>query len=358
MAGITENKACVCDAVDFGVTKYGEAAHLWTIAGKGGLEMAVTDYGGRVSRLRVPDGEENLVDVTVGFDDVSGWENTDRYFGAIIGRVCNRIAEGRFALDGKEYELYCNDSKHNASLHGGKRGWDSYVWDAKPFLDGEDAGIIFSKVFQDGEEGYPGNMNVSVKYTITADNTWRIEYDAVTDKATPINMTQHVYFNLDGSGTILGHEMKIHASRYLPVNANLAPVGSPAPVDGTPFDFREFNVIGTRIDDSDEILRHGPGYDHNWCLDGDGMRNVAELRGKNLAMEVWTDQIGMQFYAGNFIRDEWTMKDGIPMKRRGWLALETQHYPNTPNRPDFPGITLNPGERYRTATEYRFKLRR
>lgn len=346
----------------YGVTKYGENAKLYTIKGKGGLVMDVTDYGGKVVRLMVPDRDGELVDVTIGFDDPSGWENTDPYFGAIIGRYGNRIADGKFILDGKAYEVPVSDKDHNAALHGGTRGWDAYVWDAKPFVtvkDGEgyDVGIIFEKIFPDGEMGFPGCVSVKVTYTVTPDNVWRIDYEAATDHATPINLTQHVYFNMNGWGRILNQELMIDADKYLAVDKNLAPVGDPRPVAGTPFDFRTFRQIGERIDDPDEVLQYGPGYDHNWCLNGEGFRKVAELRGEKRAVEVWTDQPGLQFYAGNFIKNEWRMKGGKEMLHRGWLALETQHYPNSPNRPDFPSTILRPGDLYRTSTEYRFTTR-
>ena len=192
-------------------------------------------------------------------------------------------------------------------------------------------------------------------YTITPENVWRIEYEATTDAATPLNLTQHVYFNMNGEGTILDQELNIDADKYLAVDKNLAPVDVPRSVARTPFDFRAFRKVGESIDDPDEVLQFGPGYDHNWCLNGNGFRKAAELRGEKRAVEVWTDQPGLQFYAGNFIKDSWTMKGGRPMVRRGWLALETQHYPNSPNRPDFPSTILRPGETYRTKTEYRFK---
>ena len=342
---------------DFGTTKYGEKARLYTLEGKGGLRMEVSDYGGKVNRLWVPDAKGELVDVTIGFDSPAGWESTDPYFGSIIGRFGNRIADGWFALDGKTYTLAKNDADHHANLHGGTRGWDAYVWDAKPFADGDDVGIVFTRVSPDGEEGFPGTVTAKVTYTITPENVWRIAYEATTDRTTPLNLTQHVYFNMNGSDTILDQELQIAASKYSPVNADLAPVGPAASVDGTPFDFRAFHVIGERIDNPDRVLQYGPGYDHNWVLDGEGFRKVAELRGQARAVEVWTDQIGLQFYAGNFIKPEWTMKDGRPMKRRSHLALETQHFPNTPNRPDFPTVNLKPGETYRTVTEYRFKTR-
>ncbi len=345
------------DGVPFGTTKYGEKAKLYTLNGAGGLVLQVTDDGGKVVRLMVPDAKGELVDVTVGFDSPAGWEQTDPYFGAIIGRYGNRISDGKFKLDGKDYTIPANDKDHSAALHGGARGWDAYVWDAKTFAcpETKNVGIVFTKEFPAGEQGFPGNVKAKVVYTVTPENVWRIDYEATTDAATPINLTQHVYFNMNGKGKILDQELMIDADTFLPVDKNLAPVGAPKSVAGTPFDFRQFHKIGERIDDPDQVLQYGPGYDHNWCLNGTGFRKAAEFRGEKRAVEVWTDQPGLQFYAGNFIRDEWKMKDGKPMTRRGWLALETQHYPNTPNRPDFPTTTVRPGETYKTTTEYRFK---
>ncbi len=343
---------------DFGTTKYGEKAKLYTLGYEGGIRLDVTDDGGKVVNLMVPDKDGKLVDVTIGFDDPSGWETTDAYFGAIIGRFGNRIADGTFELDGKTYSIARNDKDHNAALHGGTRGWDAYVWQAKPFVSAEGKGIVFTRTSPDGEEGFPGAVEAKVTYTVTKDNVWRIAYEATADKATPLNLTQHVYFNMNGEGTILDQELQIDADAYLAVDKNLKPVeGGAKSVAGTPFDFRQFTKIGARIDDPDAVLQYGPGYDHNWCLNGSGFRKVATFRGDAREVEVWTDQIGLQFYAGNFIKNEWKMKGGKPMVRRGWLALETQHYPNTPNRPDFPSVTLKPGETYKTVTEYRFKAR-
>ena len=356
VAAVTVLVGCsTVGCADFGTTKYGEKASLYTLTGKGGLKMEVSDYGGRVNRLWVPDEKGELVDVTIGFDSPAGWESTDSYFGAIIGRFGNRIADGAFTLDGKSYALAKNDADHHACLHGGMRGWDGYVWAARPFEKGDDVGIVFTRTSKDGEEGFPGNVEARVTYTITLQNVWRIEYEATTDRPTPLNLTQHVYFNLDGKGSILDQDLMIAASKFSPVDADLKPDGPAKDVAGTPFDFRTFHRIGERIDAPDRVLQYGPGYDHNWVLDGSGFRKVAEMRGKSRRMEVWTDQIGLQFYAGNFIRESWTMKDGRPMKRHSYLALETQHFPNSPNRPDFPSTILKPGETYRTVTEYRFK---
>ena len=340
---------------DFGTTKYGEKAHLYTLRGKGGLTMEVTDYGGRVNRLLVPDADGKLTDVTIGFSSPAGWDTIDPYYGAIIGRFGNRIANGVFTLDGKTYKLELSDPDHHACLHGGKRGFHGYVWDAKPFEKGDDVGIVFSRVSPDGEDGFPGTVDVKVTYTITPENVWRIEYNATTDAATPFNMTQHCYFNLDADDTILDEELQLVASRYSPVNADLAPVGPAAPVEGTPFDFREFHAVGERINDPDTVLQYGPGYDHNWVVDGEGFRRAATLRGRTHSLEVWSDQPCIQFYAGNFIPNGGAINNGRELHHRGFLALETQHYPDSPNRPDFPSTILRPGETYKTVTEYRFK---
>lgn len=340
---------------EFGKTARGEEARLYELTGRGGLRMDVTDFGGRVCGLWVPDAAGRMRDVTVGFDSPSGWETTDRYFGAIVGRVCNRISGGRFTLDGKAYDIPRNDAARDAALHGGPCGWDAHVWDAEPFVSGDDVGIAFSRRFPDGEQGFPGTVDAKVTYTLTPDNVWRIEYEATTDAPTPINLTQHTYFNLDGSPDVLGHELRINADAFIPVDRNLSPLpGEPRSVVGTPFDFRTFRRIGERIDDSAPNLQFDPGYNHNWCLNGTGFRKAAELRGTGLSMEVWTDRPGLQLYTGNFIEDGWAMKDGRKLSRRCYLALEAQAYPDSPNRPDYPSVTIRPGEIYRAKTEYRF----
>ena len=345
-------------SLPFGVTKFGEKATVYLLRGKGGLMMEVTDYGGRVSRLLVPDAKGALADVTIGFDSPKAWEDTDPFFGTIIGRYGNRIWQGRFTLDGKDYQLDCNDVTRDCHLHGGTRGWYTYVWKAEPFARGDDVGIVFTKRFPDGEQGFPGNVDAKVTYTITPDNTWRIEYEATTDRPTPMNLTHHVYFNMNGTGDVYDQELQIDADSYISVDEKLNPLpGAPKPVAGTPFDFRTFRKIGERINDPDRDLRIDPGYDHNFCLNGTGFRKVAEMRGDLRRMEVWTDQPGVQFYSGNLTNPQWTMKDGLRMMPRSHIALETQHYPNTPNRPDYPQATLRPGETYRTVTEYRFRAR-
>jgi len=351
----TCSRRAATDTQPFGTTQLGEQSRLYTLKGKGGLTLVVSDYGGRVVRMLVPDAEGKVEDLTVGFDQPTDYSSTDIYFGPIIGRVGNRIANGKFTLDGKDYKVGCNNAPRHAALHGGPCGWSEYVWDVERFTSGDDVGIVFTRTFPDGENGFPGNVKAKVVYTVTADNTWRIDYEATTDQRTPINLTHHAFFNLDNSDTILDQELMIDADKYLMVDADLKPIGAPRSVEGTPFDFRQFHAIGERIDDPDRSLQHGPGYDHNWCLNGSGFRKVAEMRGKSRRMEIWTDQIGLQFYSGNFINSAWKMKDGRPLHYRSYVALEPQHYPNSVNRPDFPSTVLDPGETYRTTTEYRFR---
>ena len=329
---------------NFGTTKAGESAHVWTLAGKGGLVLRVTDYGCALVGAYVPDGEGDLVDVVAGFDSAEELDAAPAFFGAVVGRYANRIAKGRFSLDGKEYALEINDPEHHAVCHSGSRAWHAVVWDAEPFERENSTGIVFSKTFPDGECGFPGRVKAKVVYTVSADNTWRIEYEAESDKATPMNPTNHAYWNLDGEGTTAGHELQIAAGNYLAVDDDLIPAGGPVGVEGSEFDFRRSRPIGENA-----------GYDHNWCLDGEGFRKVATLRGKRIAMEIWTDQPGLQFYAGGTINTAWRMSRGRPLTRNGYVALETQHWPDSPNRPDFASTILRPGETFRSATEYRFR---
>ena len=260
------------EVTDFGVTKYGEKAKKYILKGAGGVILEVSDYGGKVVRLFTPDRDGEMKDVVVGFDDPSGWDNGDPYWGCIIGRYGNRIAAGKFTLNGVDYQLPALNNAPGGigcNLHGGARGWDAYVWDAEPFLDGDDVGVVFKRVSQDGEEGFPGEVKVCVKYTLTKDNVWRVDYEAIPNKDTPINMTQHVYFNFKGEsgGTIEDHIMTIAASKVTPTDAGQIPTGEIADVEGTAFDFRAGMRIGERINEADPQLEIGKGYDHNWVLD-------------------------------------------------------------------------------------------
>lgn len=346
----------------FGTTRGGEAASLYTIEGAGGLKMDVTDWGGRVVRLFVPDAAGNLKDVTVGFDSPDGYYSTDRYWSAIIGRVGNRIAGGKFSLDGKDYSLALNNfpAGIGCHLHGGERGWDDYVWDAEPFDSAAGAGIVFTRTSPDGEEGYPGTVKVKVVYTLTPENVWRVDYEAVTDKATPVNMTQHVYFNFKGEagGTICDHTLQIESDVFTPYGPDQIPTGELRAVAGTPFDFREPRLIGERIDADCDQIRYGKGYDHNWVLRSQSgeLARAAVLSGPGGArkVEVWTTEPALQVYTANWCRNGWKAKDGDVLCERCSIALETQHFPDSVNRANFPSTILRPGETYRSTTEFRF----
>lgn len=342
----------------FGKTKDGELVHQYTLTGAGGVVMDVIDYGGKVVRLYTPDRNGINTDITLGFNDVAGYETFDPYFGSLIGRYGNRIANGKFVLDGTGYTLSTNS--HGHSLHGGARGFNAYVWHSEPLSEGKSVGIRFTMTSPDGDQGYPGKLEVAVCYWLTPDNVWRIEYEAVTDKATPVNLTQHVFFNFKGEaeGTILDHELTLFADKMTPVMEGLIPTGQIVPVKGTPFDFTMPWEIGARINADNEQLRFGGGYDHNFILNSQTGRlaPAAALyeRTTGRYMEVWTTEPAIQLYCGNFMTDTMPGKRGRPLCRCGGLALETQHAPDSPNQPGFLSTILRPGAVYKTITEYRF----
>lgn len=348
---------------DFGKTKYGENAKKYTLRGAGGVVLEVSDYGGKVVRLFTPDRDGNMKDVVVGFDDPSGWDNGDPYWGCIIGRVANRIGAGKCKIAGKDYEFALNNFPNGigCSLHGGKRGWDAYVWDAKPFVEGDDVGVVFSRVSPEGEENYPGTVIVKVTYTLTKDNVWRVDYEAQSDADTPINMTQHVYFNFKGEsgGTIEDHIMTIAASNVTPTDPGQIPTGELAKVDGTPFDFRKGMRIGERINEPDEQLEIGKGYDHNWVLDkgetfGFAGSVMCPLNGRKV--DVWTSEPCLQVYTANWANYDQKAKGGEHLSFRCGVALETQHAPDSVNKPQFPSIILKAGDMFRSTTEFRFGI--
>ena len=350
----------------FGKTRDGKLVHLYTLTGAGGVVMEVIDYGGKVVRLYTPDRTGAKADITLGFNDVAGYEEQEKYFGSLIGRYGNRIADGTFTLDGKRYTLPLNNKPGGlpCSLHGGDKGFDATVWESEPLSEGRTVGVKFTMSSPDGDQGYPGKLDVTVCYWLTPGNVWRIEYEAVTDKATPVNLTQHVYFNFKGEaeGTILDHELTLFADHMTPVNKGLIPTGLIAPVKGTPFDFTTPWEIGARIKADNEQLRFGGGYDHNWVLNNQSGRlaPAAAVFEKTTGryMEVWTTEPGIQFYCGNFLTDKVPSKRaGKNLCHRGGLALETQHYPDSPNHPDFPSTILRPGAVYKTVTEYRFGVK-
>jgi aldose 1-epimerase len=339
----------------FGKTPDGTSVDVYTLK-DGALEARIITYGGIVISLKVPDKSGKSADVVLGYDSLDGYLAKSPYFGAIIGRYGNRIAGGKFTLDGKTYSIPPNDGPN--ALHGGPRGFDKVVWKAKQIPHG----IELSHVSPDGDQGFPGTLSAVVRYTLDGKDL-KIEYSATTDKNTVLNLTNHSYFNLagQGNGDILKHEVKLNAGRFTPVNDVLIPTGELATVQGTPFDFRKSTAVGARINDDNEQLRRGKGYDHNWVLDSGGgkLAEAAEVYEPTTGrvMQVWTDQPGVQFYTGNFLDGTITGKDGKVYEQRSALCLETQHFPDSPNHPNFSSTELKPGQKYHTVTIYRFSSR-
>jgi aldose 1-epimerase len=345
----------------FGKTPDGQPVDLYRLVNKSGAEASITNFGGAVVSLKVPDRNGKLADVVLGYDTADGYINDKSYFGAIVGRYGNRIAHAQFVLDGKTYTLAKNNGEN--SLHGGIKGFNKAVWSAKilPAKDGQS--LELSYLSKDGEEGFPGNLKVSVSYTLTDTNALRIVYSATTDKKTVVNLTSHSYFNLagQGSGDIFGHLLTIQADQFTPVDAGLIPTGELRDVMDTPFDFRKPTAIGARIDQADEQLKLGGGYDHNFVLrmpmdHGEYLaaRVVEPTSGR--VMEVWTTEPGVQFYTGNFLDGKTPGKGGLTYPRRNAFCLETQHFPDSPNQPKFPSVILKSGERYHTITTYKFSV--
>jgi aldose 1-epimerase len=340
-------------------TANGKPIEIFTLRNANGIEMRVTNYGGIITSLRTPDRNGTMADIVLGFDSLDGYtgDPPPPYFGAIIGRYGNRIANGRFTLDGRTYTLAANNPPN--ALHGGLKGFDKVVWTAEPFENETDRGVRLRYTSVAGEEGYPGTLEAVVSYTLTDANELIIEYNATTDRATPVNLTQHSYFNLAGagSGTILEHVMLIAASSYTPVDSTLIPTGEIASVEGTPFDFRTPTAIGARIDANDVQLKNGSGYDHNFVLDraGDGLSLAARVTdpSSGRTLEVRTTEPGVQFYTGNFLDGTITGIGGVYGHRAGF-CVETQHFPDSPNEPGFPSTVLRPGEEYRSRTVFAF----
>jgi len=340
---------------EFGKTPSGETVELYTLKNAKGVEAAISTYGGVVVSLKVPDRAGALGDIVLGFDDFKGYLIPPPYFGAIVGRYGNRIAHAQFTLDGVDYKLAKNDGDN--TLHGGKRGFDKVLWKAKP---GPGQSLELTYLSKDGEEGYPGNLSVTVVYTLTDDNELKIDYTATTDKDTVLNLTNHSYFNLagQGEGDILGHELTLNADRYTPVDKGLIPTGELRSVEGTPFDFRQPHAIGERIGSNDEQMVLGGGYDHNFVLNrsGDGLSLAAKVTAakSGRVLEVLTTEPAIQFYTGNFLDGTIHGKGGKVYGRRSAFCLETQHYPDSPNHPAFPSTELKPGQTYHTTTVFRF----
>ena len=346
----------------FGEMPDGAAVDLYTLRNAGRCEVKITNYGGIVVSLTAPDRTGKLDDVVLGYETLREYLAGSPYFGALIGRYGNRIGAARFTLDGAEYTLAANDGAN--SLHGGDRGFDKVLWRAEAVEGEREDSLKLTYLSADGEEGYPGNLSVSVVYTWTGDNELRIDYTAKTDRKTVLNLTHHSYFNLAGAGVgdNLAHEMMIHADRFTPVDAGLIPTGELRSVEGTPMDFRQPTPIGERIDADDEQLTLAGGYDHNWVLNGaDSSPAPAALVHEPTTgriMEVLTTEPGIQFYAGNFLDGSQVGKGGQAYPYRSAFCLETQHFPDSPNRPEFPSTVLGPGQTYRQTTVYRFSARR
>jgi aldose 1-epimerase len=337
----------------------GKDVTLYTLTNAKGMVMSVTNYGGIVTSFMVPDKTGKMADIVLGHNDVDSYVKVNPYFGALIGRYGNRIGKAKFTLDGKEYTLTVNDGEN--TLHGGKKGFDKVVWDAKEVKTANAVGVELKYLSKDGEEGFPGNLKVTVTYWLTNNNEFKIDYTAVTDKATVVNLTQHNYWNLsgEGSGDILSEELAINADKYTPVDAGLIPTGELAAVKGTPMDFLKSTVIGSRINADFEQLKFGKGYDHNWVLNKTKpgvMTHAATVYDpkSGRVMEVSTTEPAIQFYSGNFIDGTITGKSGTPYIHRSALCLETQHYPDSPNKPSFPSTELKPGQTYKTSTVYKF----
>ena len=352
---------------EFGTLPDGRQIHVFTLTNAAGIEIRAIDYGGIILSILAPDRDGNLGDIVLGYDDLDGYLEATPYFGAIVGRYGNRIAFGRFTVDGVEHQLATNNDPNH--LHGGDVGYDKVLWSGTPIERPDGVGVTFAYESVDGEEGYPGNLSIEFDYFLNNDNELVIDYRATTDAATPINLTHHSYFNLAGSGDILSHELTINANSYTPIDETSIPTGELAPVASTPFDFTSPTSIGSRIAVQDEQLARGLGYDHNFVLqrddpgvsisaDGALSPMVAAARvvepGSGRVLEVETTEPGLQFYSGNFLDGTITGKGGAVYEHRSGFCLESQHYPDSPNQPAFPPTILRPGEQYRSRTIYRF----
>lgn len=348
----------------FGKLPDGRTVHLFRLENSSGLRAEISDYGGTVVRLFAPDRHGRVTDVVLGFDRVEDYVARSPFFGCLVGRVGNRIAGGKFSLDGQTYSLATNNTPGGlpCHLHGGLKGFDKVLWQAESHNTPSGQALTLRYLSVDGEEGYPGNLDVTVTYTVTGDNALTIEYTATTDRATPACFTNHTYFNLagEGSGDVLSHVLTLHASRYTPVNAGLIPIGEIAPVAGTPLDFTTPHRIGERIESPSEQLRVAGGYDHNYVFDPMNEAQAAATLFEPLSgrlLEMRTSEPGVQLYTGNFLDGSFAAKNGHVYHHRHGLCLETQHFPDSPNQPAFPSVTLRPGHTLHSKTEYRFSSR-
>jgi aldose 1-epimerase len=345
----------------YGKMPDGAAVELYSLTNANGMQAGIITYGGTVVSLTAPDRNGKYADVVLGMDDLAGYMKATAFFGALIGRYGNRIGHAQFTLDGNTYKLPANDNGN--TLHGGPAGFDKRVWTVVPGSNSPDGPTLaLTYVSKDGEAGFPGTLTAKVFYTLTAKNELKIDYVATTDKPTVVNLTNHSYFNLagQGEGDVLGHEVTILADRFTPVDDKLIPTGELRSVAGTPFDFTKSTAIGARIEANDEQIKFGKGYDHNWVLNKGAafITKAAEVHEpkSGRVMEVWTNEPALQFYTGNFL-DGTLQGKGKTYIHRGAFCMETQHYPDSPNKPAFPTTELKPGETYRTTTLYRFSAR-
>jgi aldose 1-epimerase len=345
----------------FGTLSDGSKVYSYLLSNASGTQVKIIDYGAIVVSLSAPDRNGKFADVVLGYDSLAGYVDDNAFLGAIVGRYGNRIAKGKFKLEGKEYQLTVNSGTNH--LHGGAKGFYKALWEAEPIESSTDPALKLTYVSKDGDEGYPGTVTMKVTYTLTKDNALKIDYEDTTDKTTILNPTHHSYFNLTGdpTKTILDHELMIAADYITPVDSDLITTGKLAKVDGTPFDFKKPEKVGTRINNNDQQLIFGRGYDHNWVLNNydKNVRLAASLYDPQSRrfMEVLTDQPGLQFYSGNFLDGSIKGKSGIKYKHRTALCLETQHFPDSPNKPNFPSVVLKPGEKYQQTTIYKFSTK-
>lgn len=348
--------------VPFGVLASGDSVKLFTLKNANGMEVAISDLGGTIIKWTAPDKEGKFEDITLGSNNPEDYLSNTKYLGALIGRFGNRIAKGKFSLDGKEYTLAINNGPN--SLHGGLNGFNAAIWNATP-IDGAEPALKLTYLSKDGEEGYPGNLNVEVVYTLKNDNSLSIDYKATTDKSTVVNLTNHAYFNLkgEGNGDITDHEITINADKFLPTDAGLIPTGELKPVKGTPFDFTTAHLIGERINDStDNDIKLGGGFDHCWVFtdQSNKLKSIANVLEpvSGRTMEVFTTEPAVQFYTGNFLNGKATGKSGKKYEFRYGFCLETQHFPDAPNQSAFPSTVLKPGDTYTSTTVYKFGIKK
>lgn len=355
----TSTKSVSIEPKPWGSLPDGSQVSIYTLRNGKGAEVKISNYGGIVTEWYAPDRHGKMGDVVLGYDNLAGYLKETPYFGCLVGRYGNRIAKGRFTLDGATYSLVTNNYPNH--LHGGTKGFDKVLWKANAYVRADAPYLELTYTSRDMEEGYPGNLTVKAVYSLGADNSLRLEYTATTDKATVVNLTQHSYFNLAGKGDILGHEVYLNADRFTPVDSTLIPTGELRPVDGTPFDFRKPTTIGARVNQADEQLKFGGGYDHNWVINKPAGQLGLQARvyepSTGRVLEVLSDQPGLQFYCGNFLDGKITGKRGWSYQHRNGFCMEPQHYPDSPNQPNFPSVVLRPGQTYRNTIIYRLSTR-